>query len=334
MTLLRLRSQGRSLCRQGVSAALRRVPMSVFAPLRESFPATRASSLLHSLERRLLEVARHRGIPPDVDVFSLLDNPAVSLVRADSFIAERLYWFGEKFGYEPEGVWWWRHFCQRSHSILELGANIGYYTVQGALVAPDSRYIAVEPHEGCAATCRRNLLINGINSVSVIEAAAVSRADVAEVKLVLPGGRDHYAEAPCSGFVGRTEVHQGGGDGRPYDSVTVPAVALGTVMAGVDLLKLDVEGQEFDLLSSVAEELRSLRPTVFLEVLDHTPKLRSLVAELCRGSGYRCYVPTLDRLVPLPVDDMLSKTVRSRLGIRDIVLSCDHVDGAEEPDGA
>ena len=100
---------------------------------------------------RILEVARHRGIPAEVDVFRLDRYPEVALVRADSFVTERQYWFGEKFGYEPGGIYWWRNFCSKSERILELGANIGYYTVQGARCAADAHYTAVEPHPGCAA---------------------------------------------------------------------------------------------------------------------------------------------------------------------------------------
>ncbi len=324
MPMPTLKATARTLCREGYSGALRRIPMRFFEPLRTSYPATKPAGLKHSLERRLLEVVRYRGIPDDTDVFSPRDNPAISFVRADSFITERLYWFGERFGYEPEGVTWWKYFCARSQRILELGANIGYYTVQGARHAPEAAYVAVEPHYGAAATCRRNLQVNAIGNVDLIEAAAVSRNDVSEVKLFLPGGRDHYWGAPSSGFVGTTEVHRMPRAGS-HAFISVPAVELKSLITDVDLFKLDVEGQEFELLSSITAELSSFRPTVFLEVLDHTPKLRSLVAGLCRDNGYGCFVPTIDKLIPLAVEDLLSKSVRSRFGIRDIVLTCDHL---------
>jgi FkbM family methyltransferase len=317
-----LKGRARSLGRESVATALRWVPPPALDRLRQSFPTTSPTTLAHRVERRLLEVARHRGIPAGVDSFALVDNPSVSLVRADSFVTERSYWFGETFGYEPGGIFWWRHFCKDATNILELGANIGYYTVQGAAVAAGARYVAVEPHPGCAATCRRNLDLNDLHNVDIVEAAAVGAAGATEVTLMLPGGRDHYAEAPCTGFVGRNDVHRSDAADPSYKSLPVPAVELRDLMAGVDLFKLDVEGQEYDLLSSIAGELRAARPTIFLEVLDGTPNLRSFVADLCRTAGYGCYIPTLERLVPVPVDEIPTLSVSSRRAGGDVVLTC------------
>ena len=322
MNVRALRGRARSLGRESVATALRWVPSPALNRLRQSFPTTAPTTLSHRVERRLLEVARHRGIPAGVDSFPLVDNPSVSLVRADSFVTERSYWFGETFGYEPGGIFWWRHFCKGATKILELGANIGYYTVQGAGVAAGARYVAVEPHPGCAATCRRNLDLNDLRNVEIVEAAAVGAAGSTEVTLMLPGGRDHYSEAPCTGFIGRNELHRSDAADPSYTSLLVPAVELRELMAGVDLFKLDVEGQEYDLLSSIADELRSTRPTIFVEVLDGTPKLRAFVADLCRSVGYGCYIPTLDRLVPVPIGEIATLSVPSRFGTRDVVLTC------------
>jgi FkbM family methyltransferase len=298
------------------------VPAPALEKLRRSFPSTPAASVRHRIERQVLEVVRHRGIPAEVEAFQLIDNPSVSLVRADSFVAERSYWFGETFGYEPGGIHWWRFFCQRAERILELGANIGYYTVQGAAAAPEARYMAVEPHPGCALTCRRNIEINRLRNVEVIEAAAVGFAEAPEVTLMLPGGHDHYVEAPCTGFVGRNELHRADADDPNYQSVVVPAIELRSLIAGVDLFKLDVEGQEHALLSSIEQELRTSRPTIFLEILDGTPKLRSFVIELCADTGYGCYIPTLQGLIPIPAGEIANRSVDSRFGTRDVVLTC------------
>ncbi len=90
-------------------------------------------------------VARYRGVPPEVGSFSLTDNSSVRIVNADSFIVEWLYWFGERYGYEAETVRWWKIFCLRSSNVVDFGANIGYYAIQGALVSPTVVYTAVEP---------------------------------------------------------------------------------------------------------------------------------------------------------------------------------------------
>jgi len=327
-----LKSKVRTAGRNGVAAGLRLVPEPLFTSLRTSFPATAATSWQHKAMRGVLEAVRHRGIPESTNTFQVADNPDLSFVRADSFVTERLYWFGERYGYEPGGIYWWRYFCRRSQRVLELGANIGYYTVQGARVAPTTSYTAVEPHPGCAGTCRRNVEANNLSNVDVVEAAAVSTSASGQVTLRLPGGKDHYTEAPSTGFVGRNEVHRSDADDPSYREVIVPAVELRSLITGVDLFKLDVEGQEYDLLSSITEELISLRPTIFLELLDDTPMLRALVASLCDRAEYHCFVPTPDRLVPLSLAGVSSLDVRARLDTRDIVLTC--LDVPSGPPGA
>lgn len=315
----RLRHRGRRL----VTAVVQQVPERVVAPLRHSFSRTDPSSLSHRLHNRALRVIRFRGVPSEVRSFTLADNPSISLVNADSFIVEWVYWFGERYGYEPGTVYWWRKFCATSASILELGANIGYATVQGAKVAPQARYRAVEPHPGCAEVCRQNLDLNGIENVEVVEAAAVAGPASEPVTLMLPGGRDHYHEAPATGFVGYNELHRRDEDMSSYTAVTVESVDLRQLLdQEPDLIKMDVEGQEHSLLSSIEEYLRDARPTIFLELLDDTPKLRALIVDVLLPEGYRAYVPTPGELVPLESTDLGSLSVLQAYNTRDIVLTC------------
>ncbi|HEU4868342.1 MAG TPA: FkbM family methyltransferase [Actinomycetota bacterium] len=313
----------RTMGRKAVEAGLRRIPFSVLEPLRQAFPLSEPGSLQDRVQRRILAFLRHRGLPPDTEFFTLQDNPEISIEVCDSFIAVWLYWCGEKKGYEPEVLRWWKEFCKTSTNVLELGANIGYFTVQGAKTNSSAKYTAVEPHPGAARICRKNLDRNGISSVQVVEAAAVSTAQQPEIDLFLPGGRDHYDEAPCSGFAGGNEVHQEGTENiSAYNSIRVAAVELRELIAGVDLLKIDVEGQEHQLLTSVDDQIRSSRPTMFLEVLPGTPRLRSWIAGLCSELDYRCFVPTSEALIPLSAEELSGVSLVDRFGTRDLVVTC------------
>ncbi|MBV9161369.1 MAG: FkbM family methyltransferase [Pseudonocardiales bacterium] len=80
--------------------------------------------------------------------------------------------------------------------------------------------------------------------------------------------------------------------------IEVPTVNVRTLLAGVDLLKLDVEGQEHALLVAAGDHLRAHRPTVLIEVLPGTARLRRLLPRLCIELDYRCYVPQPDPPAP------------------------------------
>jgi len=283
---------------------------------------TAPASPLHSLQRSLLQAARYRGVPYEIDSFVLIDNNSVRLSNADSFIVEWLYWFGEQNGYEAAVIHWWKRFCAASSHIVEFGSNIGYYIVQGAPMAPDAHYMAVEPHPGCADLCRRNIELNGITNAEVVEAAAVPELSSPTVALLLPGGRDHYVDAPCGGFVGVNDVHDSNEDRRSFSTVTVPAVATSSLIGPLtDLIKMDVEGQEHSLLVAMLAQLKAARPTIFVELLDTTPHLRTLILEELLPAGYQAFVPTKQALVPLSTADIASVSTFRDFGTRDIILT-------------
>lgn len=315
----RLVRAGRTAARGGLRGILLIIPLPLLQRLRTAFVRTTEYSPSHRLLRSLLHVARYRGVPKDVDQFPLLDNTSVHFVNADSYIVEVLYWFGERYGYEPEVLHWWRHCSSNAQSILELGANIGYFSVQGALANPSARYRAIEPHPYCATICRRNLELNGIDWVDVIEVAAVAHSRESSAALYLPGLRDHYA-APCTGFMGGNDIRS---ETSCVDALSVQVVEMKALLDDADLIKLDVEGLEYQLLSSALETICAKKPTIFVELLDSTNRLRGLIAQLCTESNYTCLVPTRETLIRLPPASLAAVRMKEEYGNRDLILTCD-----------
>jgi len=268
----------------------------------------------------LREALRRGGIPAGVATFTLADNPELRFVSHDSLVLHQLYWFGEQ-GWEPQLLPWWRRCCADASAILELGANVGYFTVQGARAAPRARYVAVEPHPVSAGVCRANLALNRVRSVELVEAAAVAGPGPAAVQLQVPAGQ---LATPTVAFLGDGTELPGPMRRHVTGTVAVPAVDVRALLAGVDLVKLDVEGQEHALLAAARDHLRTHRPTVFVEVLPGTTRLRRLLVELCRDHGYRCWVPAPDgRLVGLEAADLLGARLLDRYGGQDVILSAD-----------
>jgi FkbM family methyltransferase len=214
---------------------------------------------------------------------------------------------------------WWRRFCRRSSAILELGANVGYFTVQGARAGPQARYTAVEPYPFSARVCRANLELNHVKSVELVTAAAVAHTEPA-VELHVPG--DQLATPTVAFIRAGTELPEPMSR-RVRQTISVPAVDVRPLLSGIDLLKLDVEGQEHALLAASREHLRARRPTVFVEVLPGTARLRRLIAELCRDDGFHCYVPHAGSLVRLEAPDILDAPLLDRYGGQDVILSAE-----------
>jgi FkbM family methyltransferase len=306
-TVLRLRLRTRRM----TAGVVRRLPAAVADRLRGSGP--------HRAPDALREVLRRGGIPVGVATFRLCDNPELRFVNAESLVLHRLYWFGER-GWEPQLLPWWRRFCRRASVVLELGANVGYFTVQGARAGPQARYVAVEPYPASARVCRANLELNRVDSVELVTAAAVAHPEAPAVELHVPC--DQLA-TPTVAFVGADTELPEPMSRHVTRTISVPAVDVRSLLAGVDLLKLDVEGQEHALLAAGRDHLRAHRPTVFVEVLPGTARLRRLLADLCRDDGFHCYVPhaDADALVRLGTSDILGARLLDRYGGQDVILS-------------
>jgi FkbM family methyltransferase len=311
------RMAARGAGRRAIRLLVGQLPPAVTEPLRAGGKPSRRGPAT-AAHRKLIRLLRHGGIPRSAHTFALKDNPRLTFVNADSLVLHQLYWFGEQ-GYEPELIPWWRYLCGRSSSILEIGANVGYYTVQGACAAPEARYVAVEPHPAAVQTCADNLALNGIESVELIRAAAVAEPHDSSVQLLVPQ-KEHFA-APVGAFVSGSSEIPAKLSHHITGAIDTPAVAVGDLLDGVDLMKLDVEGLEYGLLSAAADYIAARRPTIVVEVLRGTPKLRALLTSFCLNNGYRCYVPSSTGLHLLDPVWINHAVLQEEFHTRDLILS-------------
>jgi FkbM family methyltransferase len=301
--------------RRLLTGVVGRLPAGIIRPLRRPAGGSRACAPILDVARGVL---RRGGLPRTVQTFTLLDNPSLRFVNADSLVLQQLYWFGEE-GWEPELLPWWRYACRRASKIVELGANVGYFAVQGASAAPHATYLAVEPHPVSAGVCRENLVLNGIISVDVLAVAATADATSSSIELIIPW---EQLGTPTVAFVAGSELPIRMA-GSAQTTIRVPTVDVRSLLHDVDVLKIDVEGQEHMLLTAGWQQLRMYRPMIFAEVLPGTPRLRRVLFRLCTEFGYRCYAPTRDRLIPLAVEQLATISLHREHGTNDVLLSVD-----------
>jgi FkbM family methyltransferase len=135
-------------------------------------------------------------------------------------------------------------------TVLDIGANIGYYTLlMASRVGPAGKVIAFEPSRRNCDLLEMSLAINQFRNVAV-HACAVADID---------------------GFVGFDMDDSNGGitQGNPAESMyQVPAALLDTLLRiepRIDLIKIDIEGAEGRALRGMESLLRLHRPIIFTE---------------------------------------------------------------------
>ena len=137
--------------------------------------------------------------------------------------------------YEPETTRLFRRLLRPGMTVVDLGAEIGHYTVVGAMdVGRTGHVYAFEPNPYSLRVLRQNVQINGHEDVVTIEPTAVARGR-GQTQLFLGMGR------------GVTSMFNTG-DGEKQ-SIVVDTVSLDIYFAGlgwprVDVMKMDIDGAE------------------------------------------------------------------------------------------
>lgn len=128
--------------------------------------------------------------------------------------------------------------------VVDIGANIGYYTLLAArATGPGGQVIAFEPEPANRHLLSTNIALNGYGNVEVRAEAVSDREGEARLFLNDVNRGDHRLIDP--------------GDGRP--SVRVKTVTLDTalknVQAGRAFVKMDVQGHEWNAFQGMRETL-------------------------------------------------------------------------------
>ena len=176
-----------------------------------------------------------RMIPQSVEI----NGVTVVLNPADPVVSSALA-LGVYESFEAELI---ARLVQPGSYVLDIGANVGYYTALLArAVGPDGSVTAFEPEPGNFGVLGQTVRANGFGSVQTVRGAV--------------------SESPGESFLFLSE--QNGGDHRLYatdgrEKITVPILSIDTFLPpgqAVGFVKMDVQGSEGGALRGMRETLR------------------------------------------------------------------------------
>jgi FkbM family methyltransferase len=164
-------------------------------------------------------------------------------------------------------------------TVYDVGANIGFFTILcSRLVGPSGRVYAFEPIPRNLATLKRNIALNGLTNVVVVEMALSSSSGTAEM-FVSPWSAFHSLNVE-----GASKQDNHGPDAGEIvvQTVTLDEFVRDDGVHAPDLVKIDVEGAELIVLAGMRETLRTLKPLVLCELHD----TNAAYAEFVESIGY------------------------------------------------
>ena len=173
-------------------------------------------------------------------------------------------------------------------TVIDIGANIGGFTIKAALAAKGVRVFSFEPFPASFASLQENIVLNGLEKTVVATNAAVAGAR-GELELFFrphdPGGVSLYQY----------------GDKSELSSMKVPAITLEDIFNAHKIekcayLKMDCEGAEEQILLNAPKALFDRIESITMEW--HGPLNKMTVEEFSaflEGVGYttRYYEPTI-----------------------------------------
>jgi len=153
---------------------------------------------------------------------------------------------------EPETVAWIKGFTDEG-IFWDIGANIGIYSLYCAQKHPDMIIHAFEPHKGNFIRCWQNILLNDFVKVTAyfVALGAAQKMTLFNSQEPTVGSSGGQAEA---------------GNGYPVGMITGDRMAE-RARACPNYVKIDTDGNEYDVLRGMPETLQS-------------PELKSLLVEI------------------------------------------------------
>lgn len=192
--------------------------------------------------------------------------------KNDIYVGKAIERYGEYSESEAEIF---RQLCSADDVVVEVGAHVGTHTmVLSRLVGESGRVYAFEPQRILFQTLCANMALNSITNVECFQAAVSSETGC----VLIPDIRSDV------------EFNFGGISVDNFEhGIKIPKVTLDQFLdlGRLKLLKVDVEGMEFEVISGARRTIDRFKPVLYVEN-DRVEKSRDLI-NLIRSLGYRMF---------------------------------------------
>ena len=150
----------------------------------------------------------------------------------------------------------------KNGSIIDIGANLGYYSViLGKLLKPSDKLYAFEANPLVMEMLNKNIVINDLQDDIKVFNYALTDLNDQKLSLYLP-------QRAGSSAASLSKLH-------PQDknnSIEILTKRLDDVgqisnLDRISLIKIDVEGAELDVIKGALETIRKNKPVLFIELL-------------------------------------------------------------------
>lgn len=172
--------------------------------------------------------------------------------------------------------------AQENSTILDLGANIGIYSISQGRRLKGGKIFAFEPNPIVFKRLKKNIAANNLFNIFAFNKAVTANT-----------GSVQFCFSKKRTTQGRI-IENNIGDCQNYDveSVTLDDIVESENIKEVDILKIDVEGSEINVLKGGMKKALNLTKNIVLEY--HSNELKDQVISILENKGFRKVMHGLD----------------------------------------
>jgi len=191
----------------------------------------------------------------------------INFYKGDNVIGISLHYYGEYTQYEINLL---NNFIHRSSIIYDIGANIGFHSL--GLAEQSKHLYAFEPNNKNYKLLKLNT--GHINNISTYNVGCSDKNGTAFIQDFEPGDNFNNGELMLAD------------SGQPCDIVKLDDFAKENNIPDPQVIKIDVEGHEYEVLLGMDTMIRNNLPVIFYE--HQTGKLPE-IHDYLTGLGYTIY---------------------------------------------
>jgi FkbM family methyltransferase len=199
------------------------------------------------------------GLTRNYNIRTTFDGQIYINLNLDDWIQKQIFYFG-RYEIEKNETLFWQNLIKEGDFVFDIGANIGYYTLQAALRAgKQGKVYAFEPVSSTYRKLTDNLKINDFTNIVTENIAGSNQKGEIELFVADEKSTGSSSIAMHVNFSGIKE--------------TVPTIRMDDYIKEkniikLNIIKIDVEGCEPMVIEGLKESLNALKPYILIEVLD------------------------------------------------------------------
>jgi FkbM family methyltransferase len=176
-------------------------------------------------------------------------------VNTIDHIQKDIFWYGY---YEKNTILTWQTFVKEEATVLDIGANIGYYSLVAAKKATKGQVYSFEPVGFIRKQMQENISLNHLSNITVVPYCVSNETKVYDFFIAAENNIGMSGLQIPENFSGKKES---------VASVILDEWIKAAKINAVDLIKIDIEGAEKNALEGMESILQFHRPVFFIEIV-------------------------------------------------------------------